>query len=84
LLQQALGMALCVHKIFERHWAWPFAALETIYLMSVCARTILVYCLLQQALGMALWVHKIFERHWAWPCAALEAIYLMCMCARII
>jgi hypothetical protein len=54
MLQQALGMALCVHKIFERHWAWPCASLEAIYLMCMCARTIWVYSLLQQALGMAL------------------------------
>ena len=37
-LQQALGMSPCVHKIFERHGAWPCAAPENIYLMRKCAR----------------------------------------------
>jgi hypothetical protein len=31
-------MSPCVHKIFERHGAWPCAAPENIYLMRKCAR----------------------------------------------
>jgi hypothetical protein len=65
MLQQALGMALCVHKIFERQRAWPCASYEAIYLMCMCARTIWVYSLLQQALDMVMSVHKMLERHWA-------------------